>query len=182
MVKKKLITRRELAQNLHVVMGTVTKWEQAGMPVEEPGRKGKPSLYSEPAVRKWLSDREKAAAKNGVVDVARERARKEKAQAILAEQTIAMRAGDLLRRLEAEKAWAAEVMAIRAKFMAWPATVGDRLARSAILKGADAFKLALKEEIHGLLAELATRPWLEKQTRAKKTRAKKPRGSGNRKK
>lgn len=182
LVKKKLVTRRELAQNLNVVMQTVTKWEQAGMPVEEPGRKGKPSLYSEPEVRKWLTEREKAAQKNGMHDVARERARKERAQAILAEQTYALRARDLLPRVQAEKAWATEVMAVRAKFLSWPATVGDRLARVAMLKGKDEFKRSLKEEIKALLMEFSTREWAKKGPRAKKTQAKKPRGSGSRKK
>jgi len=163
-------------------MGTVTKWEQSGMPCAEAGRKGKASLYSEPAVRKWLAEREKAAAKDGTVDVARERARKERAQAILAEQTVAIRARDLLPRVQAEKEWVAEVMAVRAKFLSWPATIADRLARVAIVKGLEAHKLALKEEIHRLLSELATRPWVKKEIRSKKIRAKKPRGSGSRKK
>lgn len=185
MTTKKLINRRELArlQDPPVVMQTISKWEQAGMPVAEPGRKGKPSLYSEADVRKWLAERERSSQKNGSVDLTRERARRERSQAVLAEQTVQIRARDLLPRVHVEKDWAADLMALRAKFLSWPATVGDRLCRVATLKGLDAFKLALKEEIHELLNELSKRPWDKNVIRAKKiTRAKKPGGSGSRKK
>ena len=183
MTKKKLVTRRELAQILGHHMSAVTKWEQSGMPCAEPGRKGKPSLYSELEVRKWLSNREKAAQKNGTVDLTRERALRERAQRISLEQIAQIRAGDLLPRAHVEKDWAADLMALRARFNTWPATIGDQLCRVATLKGLDAFKLALKDEIHALLNELSKRPWDKKVNRAKKiTQAKKPRGSGSRKK
>ena len=117
---RKKVTRRELARRLDVVMMTITKWEQAGMPCAEPGRKGKASLYSELEVRKWLTAREKTAQTNGVHDVARERARKERAQAILAEQTVQIRARELVPRVQVERAWASEVAAVRAILLAWP--------------------------------------------------------------
>ena len=177
MNRKKLITRRELAHNLAHHMQTVTKWEQAGMPVAEPGRKGKPSLYSEPEVRKWLAAREKTAQSTGVHDVARERARKEKAQAILAEQTVAIRASDLVPRVQVERAWAAEVSAVRAKLLAWPSTISDRLYRESVVRGVKGVERVIKEAVDGLLRELSTPKEPEKVARAKK-----PRGSGSRKK
>ena len=196
MVKKKLITRRELAQNLNVVMGTVTKWEQSGMPCAEPGRKGKASLYSEREVRKWLTAREKNAQSNGVHDVARDRARKDRAQAVLAEQTAEIRARDLVPRVQVERVWAAEVAAVRAKVLAWPSTTSDKIYRESAVGGVKGVERVLKEAAEGLLRELAgTLPWnwpcplcgskkpsrKKKPTRAKKTtRKKKPRASGRR--
>ena len=97
-----LLTRRELAalpdlpgQDGPVHMQTVTKWEREAMPVAERGRRGRPSRYDEAAVRAWLQVREETA-KAGAPDLARERARKERAQAVLAEQLYAVRAGKLV--------------------------------------------------------------------------------------
>ncbi len=181
--KKKLVTRRELANLLDVTMSGVTKWEQAGMPVVEPGRKGKPSLYSEAEVRNWLAEREKAARDNGTYDLPRERARKEKAQAILAEQTVAIRARDLVARDLVERTWAAEVVAVRAKLLSWPATISDRLYREATLNGLQGVERVIKAAVDEVLLELS-KPKRVKTTRpAKKiTRAKKARKSGRRKK
>lgn len=183
MVRKKLITRRELARRLDVVMMTITKWEQSGMPVEEPGRKGKPSLYSELEVRNWINDREKNAQKNGTVDLARDRARKERAQAVLAEQTVQIRAKDLVPRVQVERAWATEVSAVRAKLLAWPSTISDRLYRESAVRGVKGVERLIKEEVESLLRELSEPKQAKKATREKKViRKKKPRGSGRRKK
>lgn len=179
----KLVTRRELAKILDVTMSGVTKWEQAGMPVVAPGRKGKPSLYSEADVRKWLAEREETARDNGTYDLARERARKEKAQAILAEQTVAIRARDLVPRDEVEKTWAAEVIAVRAKLLSWPATISDRLYREAKLNGLRGVERTIKDAVEELLLELS-KPKRAKKTRPTKKvpRAKKASKSGRRKK
>ena len=154
-MKEKLITRRELSQRLDRVMGTITKWEQAGMPCAEPGRKGKASLYSEREVRKWLTAREKNAQTNGTHDVARDRARKDRAQAVLAEQTAEMRARDLVPRVQVERAWASEVAAVRAKLLAWPSTISDRLYREGAVRGVKGIERVIKEAVESLLRELS---------------------------
>ncbi len=170
------LTRRELAQRLDVVMQTITKWEQAGMPVDEPGRKGKPSLYVEAAVREWLASRESDARNNGTADVARERARKEKAQAILAEQTFAIRAAELVPANEVEKAWAAEVSAVRAKMLSWPSAWADRIYREATsARGLAGVVQALEDAAREALEELS-RP------KAAPARRKKPAAKPRRKK
>ncbi len=97
-MKDALVTRRELAVERGVHMMTITKWEHEGMPIAERGRRGKPSRYSIPAVRAWLDHREEAARIGTSLDLVQERARKEHAQAILAEQTVAIRAGELVPR------------------------------------------------------------------------------------
>jgi phage terminase Nu1 subunit (DNA packaging protein) len=53
-----VVTRRELAELLGVHMQTVTRWEQAGLPIAVRGRRGKPSLYRLSAVRAWLRTRD----------------------------------------------------------------------------------------------------------------------------
>ncbi len=182
-MKKKLVTRRELALLIGHHMQTITGWEQNGMPCAELGRKGKPSLYSEPAVRKWIKDREKNAQKNGTVDLSRDRARKERAQAVLAEQTAQIRAKDLVPSLQVERAWAMEVTAVRAKLLAWPSTVSDRLYRESAVRGVKGVERVIKEAVEGLLRELSEpKPdWLEVPFEPL-TQKKKPRGSGRRKK
>ena len=183
MTRKRQVTRRELAQRLNVHMLTVTKWEQAGMPVVEPGRKGKPSLYSEADVKKWLAAREKAARNNGTLDVTQERARKERAQAILAEQTVAIRAKELVPVDQVEKTWAAEVSAVRAKLLSWPATISDSIHREAKLHGLEGVGRVVKASTEELLLELSkpkrvTTPAQAKKKTKRITKAK----SGRRKK
>lgn len=178
--KRKLVTRRELANLLDVTMSGVAKWEQAGMPVFKPGRKGIPSLYFVTDVKRWLDAREKKARESGTYDVARERARKEKAQAVLAEQTFAIRGGDLVPRDQVEKVWAAEVTAVRAKLLSWPATISDRLYREATLNGLPGVERTIKAAVDELLLELS-KP-TPKKPRPVKAPAKKRRKSGRWKK
>lgn len=151
-----LLTRRELAAARGVHMQTVTKWEQDGMPVAERGRAGKPSRYRQRDVNAWLKAREKKADQSGMAFVAQERARKERAQAVLAEQTFQMRAGTLIAADEVEKAWAAEVAAVRAKLLAWPSTVADQLFRAATLEGLPGVEHVLLVAVHDVLGELSS--------------------------
>jgi P27 family predicted phage terminase small subunit len=150
------ITRRELAQRLAVHMMTVTKWERDGMPIAERGRKGKPSAYREADVRAWLSARETAAAKSGLVDVAQERARKERAQATLAEQSYKARERELLPAAEVEKVWNAEVQAVRAAILATYTTRADRIHRAAVIDGVAGVETELKAMAYELLRELSS--------------------------
>lgn len=181
--QKKLVNRRKLASILNVHMQTIMNWEQSGMPVSEPGRRGVPSLYSEADVKKWLTDREAAARDNGKLDVTQERARKERAQAILAEQTVAIRARELVPADQVVKAWSAEVSAVRAKLLSWPATISDSLLRAATLNKLQGVERVIKDAVEELLLELS-KPKRVTTPRQRKNvaRAKKPRGSGKRKK
>lgn len=151
-----LLTRRELSAILNVHMMTVTKWERDGLPVAQRGRRGKPSLYRETAVRAWLQQREQAAAQPGTAtDLAIERARRERAQAILAEQAFSIRARDLLPREDVERVWAAEVSAVRAKLLAWPTTLADQVHRVAVLEGLAGVERVLNDSVRQVLRELA---------------------------
>ena len=155
MSRRQQVTRRELAASLDVHMQTVTKWEREGMPIAIPGSKGRPTLYLEHDVRRWLKAREKASQTTGVVDLARERARKERAQAVLAEQTFEARSRELLPRGEVEKVWAAEVAAVRTKLLALPTILADQVHRAAVLEGVDGVEAVLQTAILDVLTELA---------------------------
>jgi phage terminase Nu1 subunit (DNA packaging protein) len=150
-----LLTRRELALVLGVHMQTVTKWERDGLPVANRGRRGKPSTYRESDVRAWLKSREVAAQSGQANDVARERARKERAQALEAEQRVAFRARELLPAEEVEKAWTAEASAVRAILLASYTTHADRVYRAATLDGLAGVERVMKDVAHEALRELA---------------------------
>jgi phage terminase Nu1 subunit (DNA packaging protein) len=158
-----LMTRRQLAaltdlpgQDGPVHMMTVTKWERDGLPVAERGRKGKPSLYREVDCRAWLAARKEAAKNGSALDVAQERARKEHWQALLAEQLHKARERELLPRAEVERAWGAEVAAVRTRLLAWPTTLADRVHRAATLEGIGGVERALQEAVREVLRELAS--------------------------
>lgn len=150
-----LLTRRELADRFHVHMQTVTKWEREGMPIAERGRKGRASRYREEDVRDWLSAREQAAKTSGHVDVAQERARKERAQAVLAEQLAATRARLLLSADEVARVWSGEVAAVRSIILASYTSQADKIHRIATLEGVGGVEAALKELAHEVLRQLA---------------------------
>lgn len=176
--RRRLLTRIELSKRLEVYPDTISKWERAGLPVAEPGRRGLASLYDLAAVQKWRADREKAAKQNGTFDLQRERARKERAQALVAEQTLAVRAGELIPRAEVVQTWSKELAAIRSKLLAWPATLSDQIVRAAELGGVPAVEKLLQTAVEELLTELSTgkaqaeasTPRARKATPRKKTR------------
>jgi transcriptional regulator with XRE-family HTH domain len=152
------LTRRGLSEALGVHMMTITKWERAGMPIAERGAKGRPSYYDEAAVRAWVQLRDESARKpNGPVDLVADRARKERAQAALAEQAYLIRHRDLLPREEVERTWAGEVSATRAKLLSWSLTLADKLHRAATTEGVPGVEQLLAEEVRDVLRELAAR-------------------------
>ncbi len=149
------VTRKELAERLHCHMQSITIWERQGLPVFERGRRGRPSRYLESQVRAWKDAREQAAKPPGHVDVAQERARKERAQAILAEQTYQARSRELLPAVDVERVWAQEVQAVRTAILATYTTAADRVHRAAVLDGVPGVEAAMKEIAYELLRELA---------------------------
>jgi hypothetical protein len=151
-----LLTRRELAEHLSTHMMTVTKWEREGLPIAQRGSKGRPSFYREVDVRAWLQLREEAAKQPGAVNLVQERARRERAQAILAEQAYLIRNRDLLVRDEVEKTWSAEVAAVRAKLLSWSTGLADALHRAAVTDGIPGIERVLEDATRDVLLELAS--------------------------
>lgn len=153
-----LLTRSALAVTLDCNPRTIAKWTEEGLPVARRGRGGSPSLYSEPECRKWLKARR--AADGAAPEEGRQaRARLDRAQAVLFEHQYAERLRSLLSRTEADAVWSSEVASLKARLMAWPAQMSERLHRLAVGDGGLLLvEATLEEEIHALLQELATRP------------------------
>lgn len=151
-----LLTRAQLATALRVHRQTVTKWEQAGMPVASRGSKGRASHYREADVRAWIQARDESAKETGgAVDLVRDRARRERAQATLAEQTFQMRSRELLPRAEVERAWESEIVAVRAKLLQIAPTYADRVYQAAVTEGVMGVERVLGESVNDVLLELA---------------------------
>ena len=174
-LKAPTVTRRELAGILSVHPMTITKWEREGLPIAKRGRRGKASLYVETDVRAWLSAREEAAKAPGApMDLAQERARKERWQGLLSEQTYLLRQKDLLPADDVAKAWAAENAAVRTIILASYTMHADRVHRAATLEGVAGVERCLKAIAYEVLRELAdeTRPTgVGKPTRTKRSAA-----------
>ena len=102
----------------------ITRFVAEGCPVGKRGRRGLGHLYSFDDVQGWLAAREDAkSGPGGDVDLVQERARKDRAQRHLAEQLLKTRAADLVAKDEVIAAWAAHVVAVKAKLSAIPAAL-----------------------------------------------------------
>lgn len=169
-----LVTRRELARRLKRDARTISKWQDEGLPVATRGRGGRPSLYDEATVRAWLLARDEAVQQ--APDLMVSRARKELAQAVEAEQRVAIRAHQLIAIEEVDRIWSAQVAAIRARLLAWPTALADRLHRVATLEGAAGVERVLQEIVYEALRELATTAAAVKPRRKRKPPTKRVRG------
>lgn len=140
----------------------MARWLEEGLPVAERGRGGRASRYDPDEVRAWIKAREQGAAGPAVAaagplaEVARERARKERAQAVLAEQLAASRARELLPREEVRKAWEGIVNAVRTALLGAPSNYSDRLIRAYTLNGPQGHEVAFAEAMREVCRELAT--------------------------
>jgi phage terminase Nu1 subunit (DNA packaging protein) len=177
-----LVTRRELARRLPCDPRTVARWQEEGLPVAKRGRGGRPSLYDEAAVRAWLTTREETA-RQQAPDFTASRARKELAQAIEAEQRVAIRASKLIPIEDVDRLWSGQVAAIRARLLAWPTALADRIHRVAALEGAAGVEQLLQEIVYDALRELAAgaAPTRRRRTRKASTTRKRSRGGKPRK-
>jgi phage terminase Nu1 subunit (DNA packaging protein) len=172
--KEAFLNRQELASLLGKHPQTIAGWTAEGCPVARSGRAGVPHLYRESEVRAWLQQREEAAERGGTVDAARARAEREHWQAKLNEQKYLMLQRELLPADEVERAWRAEVTAIRAQLLAIPITLADRIHRTAVLEGVNGVERVLDESIRRALSELADPDRDDAATRKKRRTRRKP--------
>jgi hypothetical protein len=155
--KAPLLTRRALAAVMGCHMQTITGWEQEGMPLAHRGGRGRPNLYDEVEVRAWKQLRDETAARlPELANPAAARARRELAQAALAEQAHRIRSRELVPASEVEKIWAREVAATRAVLLNWTATLADLLHRAAITDGVPGVEGVLQTAIYDVLRQLST--------------------------
>jgi phage terminase Nu1 subunit (DNA packaging protein) len=121
--RKALLTRRELAAALDAHVRTIAKWELEGLPVAKRGARGKPSMYDEAISRAWVRAHQTEVARNRQ-EAERARARKDSAQAALAEQLAATRSGELVRSADVERQYFDACRMLRDRIL----NVPDRLA------------------------------------------------------
>ena len=112
-MKKSAVTRTALAKEFGVVPSTITRWERDGMPALKAGR-GRETMFEVKECRAW---REAQAAP---ASASSSRARKELAQALEAEQRIAIKAKELVRAADVEQVIAGEYARCRTKLLGLP--------------------------------------------------------------
>ncbi len=147
------VTRKAIAAALDVNPRTTYKFEADGMPSRKRGRGQATDFEVEPCLA-WKRARDSASGAGEFVDVARERARKEHAQALLAEQQYRLRAGELLEVEDVAKTWGDHIAAVRTKLLSWPPILANRVL-GASRDGVEAIELVLEEAVYQVLTELA---------------------------
>jgi hypothetical protein len=66
-----------------------------------------------------------------------------------------MRSGELLPRVEVERAWESEIIAVRTKLLQIPPTFADRVYQAAMGEGVGGVERILAESVNDVLRELA---------------------------
>ncbi len=117
---EKLMRRAELAAAIGRSAKQINKLVDAGMPVARRGARGAPHGYRLEDVEAWLAARDETMQPGEFFDAVRERALKERAQRHLAEQTLKVRAGDLVAKDEVIAEWSGHAAAVRTKLVAIP--------------------------------------------------------------
>ena len=119
------------------------------MPVLRAGGRGRESVYDAVACLKWQRDQ---TGRNGAQA---DRARRDRAQALLAEQAYQLRAGELLPRDQVFEMWAGEYAALRTALLALPQLLADKLAKAHDQAGIDGLEAELTMGIRTALTGLS---------------------------
>lgn len=173
-----MVTRLQLAAELGLNPRYVSKLLEEGLPIQVRGKGGRASMFDLSVCRAWLEARNRVdePAVDGVSrGLTAERARKERAQALLAEQLYAVRSGKLLDAETVEKRWAAEITAARSVILSSYTTAADRVFRAGTIDGLVGVERELKAIAYGVLRELS------RETAAPTAQPKKPKKPKKRK-
>lgn len=146
------ISRREAAEILDVHVDTVSKMIGEGLEVAVIERRGRGNalVLSRRAVLAFHGARRVP----GDLDPKQERARRDRAQAVLSEQAFKQRARDLLPADEVERVWSGHISAVRTKILSWSAVLAGRIHRAA-RGGVGAVEAELDAAVREVLTELA---------------------------
>ena len=165
-----LVDKHALASALGVNVRTIAKFQDEGMPVAFRGRGGRASKYDLEDCRDWLAARNGGKDAAGPLNFLETRARKEMAQARLAEQAFEIKAGLLVPVEQIEKTWGDHVSAVRTLILATYTTAAARIQRAATLDGLAGTERELKALAYEILNELATGELPAKRPRAPKAK------------
>lgn len=152
-----VVPRPVAARVFGVTPGGFDKWldEHPPIPTMVVGGPGKAAQYSIPDCVAWFVRRLEAKHGGPGLNPIEERARKERAQAQLAEQTFKARSRELLSAAEVEQGWAVFVMAAKMTLLAWQTTLADKVYRAGTLDGVAGVEKALKDAVRDVLRALA---------------------------
>jgi phage terminase Nu1 subunit (DNA packaging protein) len=153
-VAELLMTRDALARLFTVTPGTIVRWARDGMPVATGGGQGRQASYRPSVCVAWrLAAIEAKYADQAGLDPRVERARRDAAQASLAEQLHRRRSGEMLEREDVRRTWSNVVLAIRSRLLALPQSVAAQCAQAT---DPAAVEQLLRDEVHSALRELAS--------------------------
>lgn len=149
-----VLTRRQVARLLGCHEDTVSRLVQDGpLAAAVVARRGRGGAlrFSRAAVETYKAVRDEGRE----FDPARERARKDRADADLKEHRLAVERGDFLPRATVEQMQVAEATAVRAKILSWSTTIADHVHRAAIREGVAGVEAILERAAYEVLDELA---------------------------
>lgn len=127
----------------------ISRAAKRGMPVLEPGGPGVAGVYDSVTALQWFRAR-----RGGTAEA--ERARRDAAQAALAEQLLATRSRALLPAVEVERVWGSACGAIKAGLQTIPTTEAEKLVAIAVEHGAAGVEARLEAIVQRVLTELAS--------------------------
>ena len=148
------LTRREAAKLVGVHQDTLSRLLNGVLAPAVLARSGRGGALrlSRPAIEVYVAVQRESRP----LDPQQERARRDRAQALIGEQTYAARARELLPADEVARVWSAHIQAVRTKLLSWPATLTDQLHRASRGAGGPAaIERVLVVAIREVLIELS---------------------------
>jgi phage terminase Nu1 subunit (DNA packaging protein) len=152
------LERPQVAELLRANFSTIGKWEREGLPIAEPGARGKATQYDAAAVVAWYVQRQvERVSGNGSGRLSADdaRARKDMTQAELNEQKLALQRGEALPRAVYDHELAQVLMPFRARVLAAPRAWALALTQLAP-EGPGAVEAELTRRVRELLTDLST--------------------------
>ena len=148
------VSRLQLAALLGTHEDRVTKYTARGMPVVRKGGTGEASVYDAVACLAWWRAQQDVTPAGGA-NLVGARASLARVQTERGELELRKRRGDVLERADVEREWIGIVVAARARLLALPSAVADRLVTAAAADGVAGVQRLLQAELTSALEELS---------------------------
>jgi hypothetical protein len=153
-----LMSRDHLAHLFSVSPGTITDWvRKEGMPVAKPGAGRVQAQYRPSACVTWrFNELQRRYGGGEGISPAAARARKDTADAEIAERKLEIMRRDYVLKSEVERLLGPRVAATKTRIEALPRSVAPECARAGERGGARAIEQVLHTAVRALLTDLAT--------------------------